>query len=77
MQGGKLREPSPTLKEIKGSFLEEFARLDKKIKAIRNPAIYPVELSPQLNALKEEMEKEVTRAEVSPSASAARGLGES
>ncbi len=77
MQGGKLREPSPTLKEIKGSFLEEFARLDEKIKAIRNPAIYPVELSPQLNALKEEMEKEVTRAEVSPSVSAARGLGES
>jgi nicotinate phosphoribosyltransferase len=76
MRGGKVREPSPTLKEIKDRFLEEFARLDKEIKAIRNPATYSVELSPQLNALKEQMEKEVTRAEVSPSPYAARGLGE-
>jgi nicotinate phosphoribosyltransferase len=77
MQGGKIRETYPTLKEIRERFRDEFSHLDDKTKAIQNPAIYPVELSPQLNALKEEMEREVVRAEVSPSPYAARGLGES
>jgi len=77
MQGGRIREPHPTLKEIRECFLEEFARLDKKIKAIRNPVVYPVELSPQLNTLREEMEKDVARAEISSSRGAANELGES
>lgn len=73
MEEGKVRASYPTLKEIRQSFLDEFARLNDKFKAIRNPAIYPVELSPQLSALKKEMEREVARTETFP----ARGLGES
>lgn len=77
MQGGKIRAPHPNLKEIREDFLHEFIRLEESIKAIRNPAVYPVKLSPQLSTLREDMEKEVARAEISSPAHAARGLGES
>jgi nicotinate phosphoribosyltransferase len=77
IEKGKVRISYPTLQEIRESFLEEFARLNDKVKTIRKPAIYPVELSPQLSALKDEMEREVARTESHPAAIPDRGLGES
>lgn len=73
MEQGKPRDNYPTLNEIKARFLDEFGRLDEKIKAIRDPAPYPVEFSPRLTALRAEIEKQVAKLEVRPE----RGLGES
>ncbi|MGH7774248.1 MAG: nicotinate phosphoribosyltransferase [Candidatus Binatia bacterium] len=61
MEKGKTKEPYPTLKEIRESFHEEFNRLDEPTKAIRNPTVYPVELSPGLQQLKEKIEQQVAQ----------------
>jgi nicotinate phosphoribosyltransferase len=71
MAKGKVQQSYPPLKEIRESFLQEFARLPDKFKALRDPTMYSVELSPQLAALKNEMEREVARTETH------LGLGES
>lgn len=73
MENGKIKGPYPTLKELRETFLAEFNRLDEQIRAICNPAIYPIELSPQLQHLKEEIEKQVAQTELHTQ----RGLGES
>ncbi len=59
MEKGNRRGPYPSLKEIREGFLDEFSRLDDRIKAIQSPANYPVELSPRLQRLKQEIEKQV------------------
>lgn len=64
MENGKPKKPYPSLKEIRESFLDEFGRLDEAIKSTRNPAYYPVELSPRLQKLKEEIEKQVAQTEI-------------
>ena len=61
MEKGSMKGSYPVLMEIRENFLNEFARLDEKIKAIRNPENYPVELSPRLKHLKEEIEQQVTQ----------------
>ncbi len=61
MEKGKAKDPHPNLKEIRECFLEEFNRLDEPTKAIRNPAAYPVELSPRLKQLKEKIEQQVAQ----------------
>jgi nicotinate phosphoribosyltransferase len=76
MENGKIGRGLPTLTAIRSRFLEEFGRLDDRYKAIRNPATYPVELSPKLAALKTETEKHVAETELS-FISSKRGLGES
>lgn len=63
MEKGKITEAAPALKVIRERFLDEFGRLDDGIKAIRNPKAYPVELSPQLRHLKEEIEQQVVQAQ--------------
>ena len=63
MEKGKAKEPYPPLEEIRERFLEEFNRLDKQTKAIRNPIVYPVELSPRLKNLREEIEQQVAQAQ--------------
>ena len=61
MEKGEMKEPYPNLKEIRESFSGEFGRLDEKSKAIRNPAAYPVELSPRLRQLREKIEQQVAQ----------------
>jgi nicotinate phosphoribosyltransferase len=64
MESGAIKTPQPTLKEMREGFLEEFNRLDEPYKAIRGPGLYPVELSPQLHALKDELQQKLTRTEI-------------
>jgi nicotinate phosphoribosyltransferase len=54
MEGGQVRGKRPALKDIRERFRAEFARLDEKIKAVRAPATYPVEISPGLQRLRDE-----------------------
>ena len=61
MEKGKAKESYPPLEEIRERFLEEFNRPDKQTKAIRNPTVYPVELSPRLKNLREEIEQQVAQ----------------
>jgi nicotinate phosphoribosyltransferase len=77
MDHGKPQGAYPTLKEIRERFAAEFSRLDESFKAIRNPARYPVELSPRLKQLHEEISRQVTQTELEPSVRARRELGES
>jgi nicotinate phosphoribosyltransferase len=59
MASGKVAVRSPTLEEIRDNFMGEFKRLSDPIKAIRNPASYPVEISPQLTKLREEVGRQL------------------
>ncbi|MFQ5904004.1 MAG: nicotinate phosphoribosyltransferase [Candidatus Binatia bacterium] len=61
MEKGKVKDSYPALKEIRGCFLDEFNRLDEQTKAIRNPPVYPVELSCRLKHLREEIEQQVAQ----------------
>jgi len=55
MRAGKRIEPSPALGESRARLAGEFAALPPAIKAIRRPESYPVELSPMLQALQQEV----------------------
>jgi nicotinate phosphoribosyltransferase len=55
MENGKRHGPSQSLKESRTCFANDFASLPPNVKAIRAPARYPVELSPQLQALRERL----------------------
>ncbi len=61
MEKGRVAYCLPSLKEIRENFFSEFGRLDESIKAIRNPAIYPVGLSSQLRQLQETVERQIAR----------------
>ncbi|MGH7831340.1 MAG: nicotinate phosphoribosyltransferase, partial [Candidatus Binatia bacterium] len=76
MDQGKLVAPHPSLKEIRERFLDEFKRLDTRTRAILDPEPYRVELSPRLQHLKDELERQVAQAEI-PAAHPTRALGES
>lgn len=62
MEQGRVAQLLPPLKEIRENFRSEFGRLDESIKAIRNPAIYPVEASFQLRQLQETVERRIAQA---------------
>ena len=64
MEKGEIKGAYPSLREIRKSFLDEFGRLDENTRAIRNPAIYPVELSPRLTHLKAEIEQQVAQTQL-------------
>ena len=59
MASGEVAVRCPTLEEIRDNFMAEFKRLPDPIKAIRNPASYPVEISPQLTKLREEVGRQL------------------
>jgi len=59
MASGKVAVRCRTLEEIRDNFMAEFKRLPDPIKAIRNPASYPVEISPQLTKLREEVGRQL------------------
>lgn len=50
----------PSLEESRLTFLEEFRRLPEWVKAIRNPAQYPVEFSAALQKLRADVERTVS-----------------
>jgi nicotinate phosphoribosyltransferase len=77
MEKGQTIGPYPTLKEIRERFLDEFHGLNEHTKAIRNPTVYPVEISFQLKHLKEEIARQVTQAELGPRGCPEHPLGES
>lgn len=77
MENGKAMGPHPSLNEIRERYLEEFKRLEEPAKAIRNPAPYPVELTPRLQQLQKEMERQVSQTELDLRARPPGGLGAS
>jgi nicotinate phosphoribosyltransferase len=53
VEDGKLLRAHPTLDEIRERFRKNFQALDEKYKALNEPSLYPVKLSPRLKALQE------------------------
>jgi len=64
MENARRVAPLPNLKEIRANFLEEFGYLDDRHKSIRHPALYPVELSPRLKRLQEEIQEKISRTQL-------------
>jgi nicotinate phosphoribosyltransferase len=63
MEDGRVLEQRPTLKEIRERFRAEFALLDEKIKAVRAPATYSVEISPGLSRLRDDTMRRIRGSE--------------
>jgi len=64
MENARRVGPSPSLKEIRAILLEELGCLDDRHKSIRSPALYPVELSPRLKRLQEEVQEKISRTQL-------------
>ncbi len=65
MDRGKRTAASPALSEIRERFLKEFGVLDESLKTIHEPGQFPVELTTQLKSLKEKIEEQVSKTELS------------
>jgi nicotinate phosphoribosyltransferase len=61
MRNGSLSKIYPSLTEIRGVFEADFASLHENVKAIRDPSDYPVEFSPGLRALREEITQKIAQ----------------
>ena len=61
MRNGRRSETYPSLGEIRRVFEADFAALDDSVKAIRQPRVYAVELSPSLRALRDEITERMAR----------------
>jgi nicotinate phosphoribosyltransferase len=61
MNRGKVVQPQPTLDDSRTALGQEFACLPEPAKAIHNPSSYPVEFTPKLSALLEQIEQEITQ----------------
>jgi nicotinate phosphoribosyltransferase len=61
MRNGRPSETYPSLVEIRRVFEADFASLDDSVKAIRQPRVYPVEFSPSLQALRDEITERMAR----------------
>ncbi len=64
MENARKVAPLPSLKEIRANFLEEFGHLDDRHKSLRSPALYPVELSPRLKDLQQEIQEQISRTQL-------------
>jgi len=64
MKEGKRLLPSEPLDLIRQRFLEEFGRLPETYKKLRRADQYPVEATPRLQALQEEVTREIRRKEL-------------
>jgi nicotinate phosphoribosyltransferase len=53
MENGKLLRDHPSLQDIREHFKRSFQALDEKYKALKEPPVYPVGISPRLKALEE------------------------
>jgi len=58
MENGR-RVKSPRLAESRERFLDEFHRLDKAVKSVRNPATYPIEYSDALQELQRQVSESI------------------
>jgi hypothetical protein len=67
MARGRITRPLPTLKQSRDYFLSQFALLPEPYKALEEPDIYPVELSPGLRKLQARVEKEIHQRELGES----------
>jgi nicotinate phosphoribosyltransferase len=54
MRSGRLTAPYPTLAELRAGFAAELALVPESVKALRQPARFPVDFSTMLKALREE-----------------------
>ena len=59
MRSGKILKPLPDLQEARGYFQEQFALLPEPYKDLQEPARYPVDLSPGLQALQARVEQQI------------------
>ncbi len=64
MAQGRLLRPLPPLNACREYFLSEFERLPMHYKALREPPAYPVRISPGLNNLQNQVEKQIRRQEL-------------
>ena len=59
MDGGRRLGPDPTLQELRARFVEEFAALPDRHKALVNPALYDVAISGELQRLQDTLANQV------------------
>jgi nicotinate phosphoribosyltransferase len=59
MAEGRRTGAEPALEEVRDRFREDFGRLDERFKALRNPPIYPVEVSAGLERLTGQVREEL------------------
>jgi len=59
MARGRPLRPLPRLKACRDYFLSEFNRLPMNYKSLRQPPAYPVQISPELNRLQNQVEKQI------------------
>ena len=59
MENGKRLGPVEPLQDIHQRFTNEFGSLNDAIKTIRHPKAYPVELSPKLKNLQEQVIRKI------------------
>ena len=59
MEGGRKTGPQPSLQQIRGRLEADLARLHPSHKALREPASYPVSLSPDLRRMRQDTEAEL------------------
>ena len=64
MEKGRMTGTTTAPKGIRESFLREFSCLGDQNKALQNPAVYQVELSPRLTQLQEEIKQQVAREQI-------------
>lgn len=67
MKDGRRQHPPEPLSEITERFRQEFAGLDERYKAVRDPQEYPVELGPGLKKLQEEVVQKTKEKELGES----------
>ena len=59
MAEGRRTGAAPALEEVRERFREDFGRLDERFKALRNPPLYPVEVSARLERLTGQVKEEL------------------
>jgi nicotinate phosphoribosyltransferase len=67
MANGRIIRPLPSLRESRGYFKDQFARLPVAHKAIQNPTPYPVSLSPGLKKLQSQVVQQIRHEELGES----------
>jgi nicotinate phosphoribosyltransferase len=64
MEGGQRRRPSEGLDQIRQRFREEWATLPEPYRAIRPEKHYPIEISPALEQLEQDVIRQREREEL-------------
>jgi nicotinate phosphoribosyltransferase len=67
MQNGKRLQPPESLEDIRLRFKDEFSQLGDEVKAIENPGQFPVEISPELKKLQNQVIHRVVEKELGES----------